>query len=562
MKWNIHRIFCLLITAFVMTTPAHGNSSAAGKKVSLTRNSTPMVSLNSIPNIGKTQQAIFSPDGYTLSISSQTNPGFISVLYGSSFTSYSLSGHQSVVNGPQDQTMDNKYIYAAGNTGKIWQLPYVDGLAGTLQTINPTPTSANNQIYCLSLMGNYLYAGNTWGSAPAGGLVAVEIAANGAMSNVFGGSARSTWGTILLGCTPDATRDILFLTSYPYSSTSTNTLWALDVSSPTSPTTLASIDLTPYNTGGTVVWASVEYDGSRYLYLTPDHTDSASGANTNQLLVIDTLNLASATPSMTPVAHLVNQLQNPYPSLRHAVVFLDSTTIMVTSAASGGGYVTYFDVTNPAAPLLLGNQLLNSDLVGAAVNPDPLAQPPFVAGVLRTSNEVVFYDINVELTVTANGDGTETISPAAPQTVNYGETQAFKVNANDGYALSNVVGGTCPVGNWTGDTYTTGTITSACTVNFSALPTIPSSLAGSPSINPHLVCCGRPIILGPLSAVPGNGPTIYSVIGKTGPVKCVIENSGSQTYLKVDGNNGSCTIVATKEGVTSTPLTITSQGRT
>lgn len=84
---------------------------------------------------------------------------------------------------------------------------------------------------------------------------------------------------------------------------------------------------------------------------------------------------------------------------------------------------------------------------------------------------------------------------------------------------------------------------------------IPATVNGSPILNPAVVCCGRPVILGPLP-VPGSGPTIYTVRNYTGNVKCQIGQTRSQTYLKVHGNNGSCTIIGTKNGIVSNPLTV------
>lgn len=84
---------------------------------------------------------------------------------------------------------------------------------------------------------------------------------------------------------------------------------------------------------------------------------------------------------------------------------------------------------------------------------------------------------------------------------------------------------------------------------------IPATVNGSPIINPAVVCCGRPIILGPLP-VPGPGPTVYNITNKTGNVTCRIGQTAAQTYLKMNGTNGSCTIVGTKNGVVSNPLKV------
>lgn len=87
-------------------------------------------------------------------------------------------------------------------------------------------------------------------------------------------------------------------------------------------------------------------------------------------------------------------------------------------------------------------------------------------------------------------------------------------------------------------------------------PSIPATLNGSFLVSPAIVCCGRPVILGDLP-VSGSGPTIYTVTAHTGNAICVIGHSGGQTYLKMNASNkGSCTIVGTKNGVTSAPFTV------
>ncbi|WP_298623322.1 hypothetical protein [uncultured Legionella sp.] len=60
------------------------------------------------------------------------------------------------------------------------------------------------------------------------------------------------------------------------------------------------------------------------------------------------------------------------------------------------------------------------------------------------------------------------IIPASVQTVNAGTTLQFTVNAETSYVVEAVPGGTCPLGQWAGTTYTTGAITSNCTVLFNA----------------------------------------------------------------------------------------------
>lgn len=82
---------------------------------------------------------------------------------------------------------------------------------------------------------------------------------------------------------------------------------------------------------------------------------------------------------------------------------------------------------------------------------------------------------------------------------------------------------------------------------------IPATYNGVPVTSPAAVCCGRPVILGPLPG-PGSGPTVYSITQQTGDVTCQIGQTDTQTYAKLQGNSGSCTIVGTKDGIVSNPL--------
>ena len=73
--------------------------------------------------------------------------------------------------------------------------------------------------------------------------------------------------------------------------------------------------------------------------------------------------------------------------------------------------------------------------------------------------------------------GTGTISPSTPVNVNGGATTQFTVTPGSGLAAT--MGGTCPAGSLSGNTYTTGTIVSNCTVTATfAAPTSPSNDPG------------------------------------------------------------------------------------
>ena len=73
----------------------------------------------------------------------------------------------------------------------------------------------------------------------------------------------------------------------------------------------------------------------------------------------------------------------------------------------------------------------------------------------------------VTFSVTPSGTDVS-ITPDSAQVVASGASQAFTVTPDDGFTLSNAVGGTCAAGSWNDNVYTTGAITADCTVIFSA----------------------------------------------------------------------------------------------
>ncbi|MFO7765978.1 MAG: hypothetical protein R6V33_06070 [Pelovirga sp.] len=85
--------------------------------------------------------------------------------------------------------------------------------------------------------------------------------------------------------------------------------------------------------------------------------------------------------------------------------------------------------------------------------------------------------------ITGAGGG---VSPAV-QVVNQGNRAEFAVNPQNGYSADRSVGGTCPVGSWSGNRYATGDIHNDCHVNFSfvsARYTVNATVAGHGQIEP------------------------------------------------------------------------------
>ena len=95
-------------------------------------------------------------------------------------------------------------------------------------------------------------------------------------------------------------------------------------------------------------------------------------------------------------------------------------------------------------------------------------------------------------TVTASAGTGGSISPSGTVTVNSGATQSFTISASSGYQIGNI-GGSCPSGSLVGSTYTTGAVTSDCSViaNFNSISTgsycanVPAALDGTVICNPN-----------------------------------------------------------------------------
>jgi hypothetical protein len=125
---------------------------------------------------------------------------------------------------------------------------------------------------------------------------------------------------------------------------------------------------------------------------------------------------------------------------------------------SNSDYIPFTGVTttkNVSAELYCNTDVLNYDNYDEIYNPKANTTYYCVAFNVLKSTPVTSY------TVTASAGTNGTITPPT-QSVNSGTTTAFTVTPATGYTAT--MGGTCPAGTLTGTTYTTGNITSDCTV--------------------------------------------------------------------------------------------------
>jgi len=89
----------------------------------------------------------------------------------------------------------------------------------------------------------------------------------------------------------------------------------------------------------------------------------------------------------------------------------------------------------------------------------------YVTGVIAEECEVIFV-LEGQIIVSASGAHLS-VTPSSVTTV-VGSSASFSVAADAGYTVNTTVAGTCPIGSWNGNTYSTGTLTATCSVQFTA----------------------------------------------------------------------------------------------
>jgi len=112
----------------------------------------------------------------------------------------------------------------------------------------------------------------------------------------------------------------------------------------------------------------------------------------------------------------------------------------------------------------------------------------------------------------ANPSNGSSVTCASP--VNHGSTTTCLVTPISGYSISSVSG--CGAGNLSGNTYTTGTITSACTVvaNFTPITHVVTAVASPPAGG--TVSCGSPVNEGLFTSCSATANAGYALTGLSG----------------------------------------------
>jgi hypothetical protein len=87
----------------------------------------------------------------------------------------------------------------------------------------------------------------------------------------------------------------------------------------------------------------------------------------------------------------------------------------------------------------------------------------YTTGAITANCSISFSFSQIQHTVTASAGPGGGVTPSS-RTVGHGSTTSFTVTPDNGYSHG-AVGGTCPSGSFSGNTYTTGPVTSNCTVS-------------------------------------------------------------------------------------------------
>lgn len=95
-------------------------------------------------------------------------------------------------------------------------------------------------------------------------------------------------------------------------------------------------------------------------------------------------------------------------------------------------------------------------------------------------------DMDVGFPVTATASAGGAVTPAT-RAVQSGETTTFAAQPEEGFVRADAVGGTCPEGSWSNNTWTTGPITEECTVEISFREPAPEPAVAVPVNNPWML---------------------------------------------------------------------------
>lgn len=150
-----------------------------------------------------------------------------------------------------------------------------------------------------------------------------------------------------------------------------------------------------------------------------------------------------------------------------------ATTYTATAIAGTGGSVASSAITvdsgsEASFPVSTNTGYTKSNAVGGTCPAGTWDGDIYTTGVLERDCSVSFsFTALPQYTATATAGTGGSVTPSTISvTIGSGSTASFAVATSSGYTR-NSAGGSCPLGSWNGDTYTTGAITYNCSVSFS-----------------------------------------------------------------------------------------------
>jgi len=174
-----------------------------------------------------------------------------------------------------------------------------------------------------------------------------------------------------------------------------------------------------------------------------------------------------------------------------------------------GGSTAQFTITpntNYSIVIPMGGTCPQGSLVGTSYTTGPVTEDCTVAPNFEL--------IPIAVTPIAGTNGS--ISPSTQQMLVGGTSAQFTITPNSGYHIATPVGGTCPQGTFVGTTYTTGAITSNCTVEptfISDILTVFPVTRPNGSISP---ATPQPVLLGSTTQFTITPDTYYSIVTPVG----------------------------------------------
>ncbi len=186
--------------------------------------------------------------------------------------------------------------------------------------------------------------------------------------------------------------------------------------------------------------------------------------------------LASEVGGSCPAGAWSDGIYTTGPIASDCTVEFSSEQLLHAVMASGDDHL---DVTPLGEQLVAEGETITFTVIAASgyqVSEDVRSSCPegawsgasYSTGPIVSSCTIDFVSQRILHTVTASDDGGVTVSPTGEQQIGEGDVATFSLVLADGHRPATPVGGTCPAGELSGTSYSTGAIFSDCTVVFTS----------------------------------------------------------------------------------------------